>query len=104
MKSVAKALLSIVTSSKLWMTTVALVWIRWDYWADTKVLTGFQTPEQIAGFVAMNHDKNDLTKWVILGFLGITGAVQMAGGSVSTNLMRRFNARSTAGDSTRDED
>lgn len=94
MKQLAKALLTVTTSSKLWMTAAALVWLRWDHWADVNALYAFDSErdeKKISAYVAMNHDKNDTTKWVVLGFLGITGAVQMSGGSVATNLMNRFN-------------
>lgn len=94
MKHIAKAILALITSAKLWMTAAALAWLRWDHWSDVSALYGFDSEKdaaKIQAYVTMNHDKNDTGKWIILGFLGITGAVQMSGGSVATNLMRRIN-------------
>lgn len=100
-------------SRKLWMTAIVLFYLRADFWAKAVFLDSLTDKEQLTAFIALASHNDDTMKWIVLGFLGITGAVQMGSPAIS-GVLNRFTQTTTtesktsspvvAGHSTKNED
>lgn len=80
-----RTLLVNFTSRALWVTAIALIYERWDYWASCSAIWTFDSDGKLNAYVAMASQHRWFVGTVLLGYVGLLTAKNFSG-NVAANL------------------